>query len=248
MSHNRRSQQNSGSRPRAATAGRTSAEQWVIAPPPTRADGGVLAGSGIAAPALLAPALGFARLLRVDPVTGATTPYAEGLSMGNGVVRAPDGTVFTSNDLAPALDRVDPDGTVHRGWYRETPTNGLAISADGRTLYANVSLGDTRTLAIDVATGAARTYFRPPQGLAHVFLDDLDIDRAGRLYAPVYFGGQVWRIERDGSFCAVADGLTLPAGITVGVDSAGFSAGSVYVTTHAGQVVEIPNAIPADGR
>ncbi|WP_280495528.1 SMP-30/gluconolactonase/LRE family protein [Nocardia asiatica] len=84
-------------------------------------------------------------------------PYAGGLSMGNGVAIAPDGTVYTSNDLVPALDRVDPDGTMHRGWYRETPANGPALSPDGRILYVNVSLGgDTRILAIDTATGVAR--------------------------------------------------------------------------------------------
>ncbi len=77
--------------------------------------------------------------------------------MGNGVAIAPDGTVYTSNDLVPALDRVDPDGTMHRGWYRETPANGPALSPDGRILYVNVSLGgDTRILAIDTATGVAR--------------------------------------------------------------------------------------------
>ncbi|MGK8488298.1 SMP-30/gluconolactonase/LRE family protein [Nocardia asiatica] len=216
-----------------------------IAPLP---DGAVLVGSGIAAPALLAPTFGFARLMRLDPATGQLAPYAGGLSMGNGVAIAPDGTVYASNDLVPALDRVDPDGTVHRGWYRETPANGLALSPDGRTLYANVSLGgDTRTLAIDTATGVARTHFRPPAGFENAFLDDLDIDRAGRLYAPAYFAGQVWRIDTDGTVCALATGLALPAGITVGVDRAGFAAGSVYVTTHTGQVVEISNAVPADG-
>ncbi|MGW4364395.1 SMP-30/gluconolactonase/LRE family protein [Nocardia takedensis] len=210
-------------------------------------DGTVLVGSGISAPALLAPTFGFAKLLRLDPDTGAVTPYASELSMGNGVVRAPDGTVFTSNDLVPALDRVDPDGTVHRGWYRETPANGLAVSAEGRTLFANVSIGDTRILAIDTATGTARTYFRPPDGYQNAFLDDLDIDARGRLYAPAYFAGQVWRIDTDGSVCAIATGLTLPAGITVGAAGSAFGADSVYVTTHSGQVLEIPAAIPRDG-
>ncbi len=77
--------------------------------------------------------------------------------------------------------------------------------------------------------------------------DDLDIDRAGRLYAPAYFAGRVWRIDTDGTVRALATGLALPAGITVGVDRAGFAGGTVYVTTHTGQVVEIPDAVPPDG-
>lgn len=44
--------------------------------------------------------------------------------------------------------------------------------------------------------------------------------------------------------CALARGLITPAGITVGASGAGFSARSVYVTTHGGLLVEIPDAIP----
>ncbi|GAB90433.1 SMP-30/gluconolactonase/LRE family protein [Gordonia rhizosphera] len=211
-----------------------------LAPMP---DGTVLVGSGIAAPSLLAPAVGAASLIRLDPRTGARSTYATGLSMGNGVVRAPDGTLFASNDLVPAVDRIGVDVRVQRGWYRESPANGLAVSRDGRTLFANVSLGDTRILAIDTGTGRAHSYFRPPRGLDWVFFDDLDIDEHGRLYVPLYFGSQVWRIDPDGSHCALATGLTLPAGISVGAGGAGFSPSAVYVTTHAGSVVEIPHAI-----
>ncbi|MBF6338580.1 hypothetical protein IU450_22180 [Nocardia abscessus] len=54
------------------------------------------------------------------------------MSLGNGVALAPDGTVYTSNDLVPALDRVDPDGMVPRGWYRvSTPTAHCALSPPG---------------------------------------------------------------------------------------------------------------------
>ncbi|WP_312029389.1 SMP-30/gluconolactonase/LRE family protein [Gordonia paraffinivorans] len=211
-----------------------------IAPLP---DGRVLVGSGSGPTALLAPDA--ASLATVDPRTGASRGYAHGLSMANGVVRSSDGTVYASSAVAPAIDRVGPDRRVSRGWYHAATGNGLALSADGKTLYANVSVPDTRVLAIDTATGAARTYFRPPAGLDWVFFDDLDIDAAGNLYAPLYLGGQVWRIGRDGSHCALAKGLTTPAGISVGPSEAGFPPASVFVTTHAGSVVEIPRAVPA---
>lgn len=211
-----------------------------IAPMP---DGTVLVGSGIFTP-LASPAVGVAKLIRVNPRNGHHRVYAEGLSQGNGVVRAPDGTVYASNDLASTIDRIGTDGRVERGWYNQSPGNGLAMSADGRTLFANVSLPDTRIVAIDAATGTGRTYFRPPAGMNSI-LDDLDIDRRGRLYAPMYFGGRVLRVDNDGSHCAIAAGLTLPAGIALGRPGAGFSADSVYVTTHAGAVIEIPKAVPA---
>lgn len=213
-----------------------------LAPEP---GGTVLVGSGNGLGGLFAPRFGFAKLLRVDLATGAKAPYARGLSMANGVVRGADGTVFASDDLAASLDRVTPDGGVHRGWYRATDTNGLALSADGATLFANRSFGSTRVMAIDTATGGYRTFWQPPPSLSWVVLDDLDIDAAGRLYAPAYLLGEVWRIEPDGSACALARGLTTPAGISVGAAGAGFSAGSVFVTTHAGSVLEIPGAVPA---
>lgn len=216
-----------------------------IAPMP---DGTVLVGSGMmAAPALASPAVGVAKLIRVNPRNGHHRVYAEGLSMGNGVVRAPDGTVYASNDLTSTIDRIGTDGRVERGWYDQSPGNGLAMSADGRTLFANVSFGDTRIVAIDTATGTGRTYYRPPAGMNWTSLDaldDLDIDRRGRLYAPLYFGGQVLRVDSDGSHCAIATGLTAPAGISLGRSGAGFSTRSVYVTTHAGAVIEIPRAVP----
>ncbi len=207
-------------------------------------DGTLLVGSGIDSLALLAPRYGFARIYQVDLRTSEKSVYASGISMGNGLVRAPDGTVFASNDLAPALDRIDPDGTVHRGWYRESPANGLAIANDGNTLFANVSLDQTRIMAIDPVTAEAHIHFQPPAGLEWVFFDDLEIDTQDRLYVPLYFGGQVWRIDSDGSFCALAKGLLLPAGITLGVDANGFSSHSVYVTTHLGKLIEIPDAVP----
>lgn len=206
--------------------------------------GTMLVGSGNGIGGLFAPRFGFARLLRVDLATGAKTTYARGLSMTNGVVRGADGTVFASDDLARSLDRVAPDGRVQRGWYRATDTNGLALSADGGTLFANRSFGSTRVMAIDTATGAYETYWRPPSSLSWALLDDLDIDAAGRLYAPAYLLGEVWRIDPDGSACALARGLTTPAGISVGAAGAGFSASSVYVTTHAGSLLEIPGAVP----
>lgn len=206
--------------------------------------GTMLVGAGSGAAAVLAPRFGFARLLRVDLETGAKTTFARGLSMANGVVRAADGTVYASDDLAGSLDRITPDGKVQRGWYRATDTNGLALSADGSTLFANRSFGSTRVMAIDTATGAYRTYARPPGSLSWALLDDLDIDAAGRLYAAAYLAGEVWRIETDGSICTLARGLVTPAGITVGASGAGFSPRSVFVTTHGGLLVEIPDAIP----
>ncbi|MFD1814474.1 SMP-30/gluconolactonase/LRE family protein [Rhodococcus gannanensis] len=209
-----------------------------IAPLP---DGTVLVGSGNSTTAFLAPT---AELRQLNPTTGEQRVVANGLSMANGVVRASDGTVYASSDVEPAIDRVHPDGRVERAWYRASTANGLALSADERTLFANVSIGDTSIVAIDTETGASRVHFRPPPALALAFLDDLDIDGAGRLYTNAFLAGQTWRVDPDGSFCAVATNLVFPAGISVGAAGSPFAADSVYVTTYSGSVYEIPRAVP----
>ncbi|MBH0775220.1 SMP-30/gluconolactonase/LRE family protein [Nocardia bovistercoris] len=215
-----------------------------LAPEP---GGTMLVGVGVTPASPLAPGGGVAELRRLDLDTGATTTVATGLSQGNGVVRAKDGTVFVTNDGSDALDRVDPDGRVTAGWYRGSNTNGGAISADGTTLYVNVTFGDTHVLAIDIATGNATTFFRPPAALSGVALDDIKIDeRSGYLFVTAWQGGQVWRIAPDGSSgCVLLDGRLLPAGIAVGKEGAGFAPTSVYVGTHSGSLIEIPGAVPA---
>jgi sugar lactone lactonase YvrE len=229
-----------GAPPRTIAAGISEPGGLALTP-----DGDMLVGAGSGASGFLAPRFGLARLLRVDLATGAREVAARGLSMANGVVRAADGTVYASDDLAGSLDRISPGGRVQRGWFRGANTNGLALSGDGRTLYANVTFGATRVLAIDVQTATARTYARPPAAMAWAALDDLDTDAEGRLYGAAYLAGEVWRIDTDGTICALARGLRLPAGITVGAAGAGFSPRSVYVTTHTGSLIEVPGAIPA---
>ncbi|MFL6111870.1 MAG: NADH-quinone oxidoreductase subunit H, partial [Catenulispora sp.] len=45
-------------------------------------------------------------LYKVDPDTGKRTTYATGLSMANGVARAPDGAFYASNDAGHNIDKI----------------------------------------------------------------------------------------------------------------------------------------------
>jgi len=211
-----------------------------------RPDGELVVGSGNAATGLFAPQYGFATLSRVDPATGAVRRYAAGLSMSNGVALAPDGTIFASDDLAASLDKVDPDGTVHRGWLRPASSNGLAVSADGRTLYVSQFATSTSILAVDTQTGAIRHYFARGGADAFAGFDGISIDSSGRLYAAAYLMGEIWRIDSGGrTVCALARGLKTPSSTAVGRAGAGFAPTDLAVTTHGGQVLVIPNAVPA---
>lgn len=191
----------------------------------------------------LTPWLGAAGIARVDLGTGAVTQVVKGLAMANGMVRASDGTFYASDDLAKSLDRVLPDGTVQRGWLALN-SNGLALSADERTLYVNQMI-PPKVLAVDRASGQVRVVAEVPEGRGWTWLDGLGIDRQGLLYVASYWSGEVWRLTPGGNWCTVARGLTLPSAVTPGSAGAGFDTGSVYVTTHGGGLFEVPGAVPA---
>lgn len=191
----------------------------------------------------LTPWLGAAGIARVDLGTGAVTQVVKGLSMANGVVRASDGTFYASDDLARSLDRVLPDGTVQRGWL-QLNSNGLALSADERTLYVNQMI-PPKVLAVELSSGLVSVVAEAPAGRGWTWLDGLGIDRQGRLYVASYWSGEVWRLTPGGAWCTVARGLMLPSAVTPGATGAGFDTGSVYVTTHGGGLFEVPGAVPA---
>jgi sugar lactone lactonase YvrE len=191
----------------------------------------------------LLPALGLAGIAHVDLETGVVTQRFKGLAMANGMVRASDGTFYASDDLALNLDRVLPDGTVQRGWLKLN-SNGLVLSNDEKTLYVNQML-PARVLAVDRASGKVTVVATAPEARKWTWLDGLDIDRQGRLYVVAYWGGEVWRLEPGtGAMCLLVDGLSTPSAVAVGRAGGGFSATSIYVTTHSGSLHEVPNAVP----
>ncbi len=191
----------------------------------------------------LLPSLGLAGIAKVDLDRGTVTPVVKGLSMANGLVRASDGTFYASDDLSRSLDRVLPDGTVQRGWLAQN-SNGLVLSADEKTLYVNQFV-PARVMAIDRATNRLTVLAEPPSSGKWAWLDGLEIDASGRLYAAAYWAGEVWRIEKTGSICVLARGLHHPSALAVGRAGQGFSPSSLYVTTHGGTLHELPQVIAA---
>ena len=148
-------------------------------------DGKLLLGSGNSIPAgaigNIAPA---ARLLRVDPETGVTTTIASGLAMANGLARASDGTVYASDDVGIGDDRVAPGGArVQNGWATVISSNGLAISPDGRYLYAAQTFEPAAIVRIEIAEPArVERYATPELGDVAAGPDGMTIDEQGRLF------------------------------------------------------------------
>lgn len=196
----------------------------------------VASGNGIGA---LVP--GGGSLVRIGGA-GAPQAVARGLTGANGLARAADGTVYTSDPLAGVIDRVAPDGTVRRRWWRGGGgPNGLALAADGRTLFASLSFA-ARIVAIDIETGAARTVARAPSDRRLALLDGLAADGADTLYVAAYLAGEVWRVAPGGAICTLARGLRAPTATAPG--AAPFAPRSLYVTA-LGAVWELPGAVSA---
>lgn len=173
---------------------------------------------------------------------GPAQTVARGLIGANGLARAGNGTVYTSDPLAGVIDRVAPDGAVRRGWWRGAGgPNGLALSADGSTLFVSLSF-TARIAAIDVETGIARTVARAPSDRRLALLDGLAADGADTLYVAAYLAGEVWRISPGGTICTLARGLRAPTATAPG--AARFAPTSLYVTA-LGAVWELPGAVSA---
>ncbi|MGH4026137.1 MAG: SMP-30/gluconolactonase/LRE family protein [Pseudonocardiaceae bacterium] len=192
---------------------------------------------------LLGNFVGRAGLLRVDPDTGTQQTYATGLSMANGIARAADGTIFASDDVGTHLDRVDPDGTVHRRWARIWSANGLAIDPTGHYLYAAQFFPPAAIRRIDITDPTkVTTHAQPPLPGRFALLDGMAIDARGRLYVAANGAGQIWRVDTDGTIRALARGLAFPSAVALGRGPDGFSAGNLYAVTFSGDIVALPAA------
>jgi gluconolactonase len=179
-----------------------------------------------------------AGLLLVDADGGEPEPWAQGLGMANGVARAPDGTVFASNDFGTHLDRVSPDGTVERKWARVFSANGLVVDAAGTYLYAAQTFTRAAIRRVEIAQPHNVTvHARPPLVAMVSFLDGLAIDDAGRLYVAANGAGQVWRVDPDGGICAIARDLGSPSAVAVGRPGTAFP--DLYAVTFGGDVIAI---------
>jgi sugar lactone lactonase YvrE len=185
--------------------------------------------------------VGRAGLLRVDVQTGAYERWVRGLGMANGVARAPDGTIYASNGMGTHVERITLDGAVQRRWERVASANGLAVDHDGRFLYAARTFVAARVSRIDLGDHAnVVVHARAPRAAAASMLDGLAIDAAGRLFAAANAAGQVWRVDTDGSIRVLACGLRCPSAVVLGKGARGFSEGSVFAVTFAGDIVELP--------
>ena len=209
-----------------------------------RRSGDVLVGFGNtpeqASDGVVSPQAGF---LRVDPRTGGSSPYVEGLQMANGVARGPGATIYASNDFGTGIDRVHRRH-VDLEWASVTSPNGLIVDSTGRYLFANQTFTAAAIQRVPVADpGAAEPYYTAgPTDIAAGF-DGLARDGSDRLYVAANGAGEIWRIDGPEDACVLMHRDPFPSGpsdLAFGRGH-GVSRHSLLVTTFGGELLELRN-------
>jgi SMP-30/gluconolaconase/LRE-like protein len=184
---------------------------------------------------------GLAGLLRIDLADGEKTTVATGTSMSNGLARDPAGVIYASSDAGTGIDRVIGD-RVQRNWATVVSGNGLAVSGNGRYLFVNQTFQPAAVKRVDLTDPKrVEQYAAPGPADVAAGLDGLTIDQDDRLFAAANQSGEVWRVDTDGTICALARGLDRPSAVAFGGGGA-FPGTSLYAVTFSGDVVEIPGA------
>jgi sugar lactone lactonase YvrE len=206
-------------------------------------DGTLVVGFGNSSQAALLDD-GNAGLMRVDPNTGATIEFiTEGLDMSNGIARGPDGAYYASNDFGNGIDRF-LNGQVTDNWSPVQTPNGLVIDSKRRYLYAAQTFKPASIAQIDLRQPELVTTYAAA-GAADIAAgpDGITRDGADRLYVAANGAGEVWRVDRDRTICALARGYPTLSSVSFGGGKPGFPRRNLYAVTFTGLIVELVNVI-----
>jgi sugar lactone lactonase YvrE len=185
---------------------------------------------------------GNAGLMRVDPKTGQTIEIiTRGLDMSNGIARGPDGAYYASNDFGHGIDRF-LNGRVTDNWSPVETPNGLVIDSTGRYLYAAQTFKPASIAQIDLTQPQlVTTYAAASAADIAAGPDGITRDDADRLYVAANGAGEVWRVDRDRTICALARNLRFVSSVSFGGGKPGFPRRNLYAVTFTGLLVELAN-------
>ncbi len=170
-------------------------------------------------------------IYRVDRETGAVELHVgPPLGVADDLEFGPDGTLVWTGIFRGEVLARSPTGEIAVLAEGLPAVNSLAFAPDGR-LFATEVFGGDALYEID------RTGTEPPREIMRDMggLNGFDFGPDGKLYGPIWFKGQVARVDVDaGTLEVVADGFAVPA-------AANFdSAGNLYVVdTELGQVIRV---------
>jgi sugar lactone lactonase YvrE len=180
---------------------------------------------------LFAGSVAGAALYEVDRTNGTAKiaiPSPEG--MADDIAFAPDGTMAWTAFLTGDLYSRKDDGPVKKLASGLPGINSLAFRKDGRLYATQVFLGDA-LYEIDVEGN------KPPRKIMEKMggLNGFEFGPDDKLYGPLWFKGQVARVDVDkAELSVVADGFKIPAAVNFD------SKGNLFVVdTALGQLVRV---------
>ncbi|GHH01909.1 hypothetical protein GCM10010961_39410 [Pseudodonghicola xiamenensis] len=171
------------------------------------------------------------QLYRVDAATGDVAveiPAPQG--MADDLVIGPDGTLAWTAFLLGDLYARGADGQIKTLASGLPGINSLAYSPDGRLFATQVFLGDA---LYEIDTRGEKPARKIMEGMGG--LNGFQFGPDGKLYGPLWFKGQVVRIDVDsGDIEVIAEGFKVPAAVNLD------SRGNIWVVdTARGQLVRI---------
>ena len=170
-------------------------------------------------------------IYRVDSETGASEVWAgPPQGMADDLEFAPDGALVWTSFIVGKVHTRKGDGEIRELASGLPGINSLAFKQDGRLFATQVFLGDA-LYEIDLKGE------KPPRKIIENMggLNGFDFGPDGYLYGPLWFKGQVARVDVDtGELTVIADGFKVPA-------AANFdSKGNLYVLDSGrGHVVRV---------
>jgi sugar lactone lactonase YvrE len=150
-------------------------------------------------------------IYKVDTATGRVTPFiGPRQGMADDLAIAPDGTMaWTAIEDGIVYSRT-PGGQIRRLMENQRGVNAVSFTPDGKRLFVSVVFYGDALYEIDPAG------VKPPRKIAEQLggLNGFDIGRDGMIYGPLWFKGQVVRVNPDsGAVTTVASGFTTPAAL-----------------------------------
>ncbi|MFZ8913036.1 MAG: hypothetical protein ACO2YP_00345, partial [Pseudomonadales bacterium] len=183
-------------------------------------DGRLLAGSVVGA-----------ATYAVDRESGAVTvalPAPDG--MADDLALAPDGTLAWTGFLSGTLWIQRPGEAPQRIAAGYPGANSLAFTDDGRLFFTQVFLGDALYEADLTGAQAPRLIMEGMGGL-----NGFEIGPDGALYGPLWFKGQIARVDLETeTLSVIADGFAIPAAVNFDSQGRLFT-----VDTQKGEVLEV---------
>jgi len=180
---------------------------------------------------LLAGSVVGATLYEIDRDTGTVTiAEAPPVGMADDVEQGPDGTLAWTAFLQGKVFARTPEGDLLTLAEGLPGTNSIAWREDGRLFMTQVFAGDALWELDPTGKDKPRLIMEDMGGL-----NGFDFGPDGHLYGPIWFKGQVARVNVDaGTLEVIADGFKTPAAVNFNSKNELF-----VVDTQVGEVIRV---------